>query len=107
VENLPVGAQQRVEIVKGADAGRSRADPRRADRRADPQETEGLFRVIRSLAGSGRSVLFITHKLKEVLTIADRITVMRLGKVVGTHYASGDHRGRAGDHMVGRAVELV
>ena len=49
-----------------------------------PQESEGLFTVIRSLAESGRSVLFITHKLKEVLAVADRITVMRLGKVVGT-----------------------
>ena len=48
-----------------------------------PQETEGLFKVIRSLAESGRSVLFITHKLKEVLAVADSITVMRLGKVVG------------------------
>ncbi len=48
-----------------------------------PQESEALFRVIRSLAGSGRSILFITHKLKEVFAVADRITVMRLGKVVG------------------------
>ena len=54
-----------------------------------PQETEGLFKVIRSLAASGRSVLFITHKLKEVLAVADRITVMRLGKVVG-HTTPGE-----------------
>ena len=84
VENLPVGAQQRVEIVKALmrDAQVLILDEPTAV--LTPQETEGLFRVIRSLAGSGRSVLFITHKLKEVLAIADRITVMRLGKVVGT-----------------------
>src|SRR5580692_4027797 len=84
VENLPVGAQQRVEIVKALmrDVQVLILDEPTAV--LTPQETEGLFRVIRSLAGAGRSVLFITHKLKEVLAIADRITVMRLGKVVGT-----------------------
>jgi len=46
-----------------------------------PQETEALFRIMRSLAATGRSILFISHKLKEVREIADRVTVMRLGKV--------------------------
>jgi simple sugar transport system ATP-binding protein len=107
VENLPVGAQQRVEILKALirDAHVLILDEPTAV--LTPQETDGLFKVIRSLARSGRSVLFITHKLKEVLAVADRITVMRLGKVVGHTTPTGTSEAELATMMVGRSVELV
>src|SRR4051794_20606129 len=75
VENLPVGAQQRVEIVKALtrDVGLLILDEPTAV--LTPQETDELLAVMRSLAESGKSIVFITHKLKEVKAIADRITV--------------------------------
>jgi len=83
VEDLPVGVQQRVEIVKALyrDAEVLILDEPTAV--LTPQETEDLFEVMRSLKEAGTSIIFITHKLKEVLAVADRITVMRLGRVVG------------------------
>jgi ABC-type uncharacterized transport system ATPase subunit len=107
VENLPVGAQQRVEILKALmrDAQVLILDEPTAV--LTPQETESLFRVIRSLAKSGRSVLFITHKLKEVFAVADRITVMRLGRVVGTATPAETNEAELASMMVGRSVELV
>ena len=107
VENLPVGAQQKVEILKALmrDAQVLILDEPTAV--LTPQETEGLFQVIRSLTESGRSVLFITHKLKEVLAVADRITVMRLGKVVGHTTAQESDEAELAAMMVGRSVELV
>jgi len=107
VEDLPVGAQQRVEILKALmrDAQLLILDEPTAV--LTPQETQGLFRVIRSLASSGRSVLFITHKLKEVLAVADRITVMRSGRVVGSTGPAGTTEAELASMMVGRDVELV
>jgi ABC-type uncharacterized transport system ATPase subunit len=107
VENIPVGAQQRVEIVKALmrDAQVLILDEPTAV--LTPQESEGLFKVIRSLAASGRSVLFITHKLKEVFAVADRITVMRLGKVVGKTTPKETNEAELATMMVGRSVELV
>jgi simple sugar transport system ATP-binding protein len=107
VEDLPVGAQQRVEIVKALmrDVKALILDEPTAV--LTPQETEGLFKIIRSLAESGRSVLFITHKLKEVLAVADRITVMRLGKVVGQTTPGQTSEAELASMMVGRSVQLV
>ena len=62
---------------------------------------------MRSLAASGRSILFITHKLKEVLAVADRITVMRLGAVIGTTTPQTTTESELASMMVGRSVELV
>ncbi|HEV2362559.1 MAG TPA: ATP-binding cassette domain-containing protein, partial [Acidimicrobiales bacterium] len=72
-----------------------------------PSETEGLFRIMRSLAAAGRSIVFITHKLKEVLAIADRITVMRHGKVVGATTPSESGEAQLASMMVGRSVMLT
>ncbi len=107
VENLPVGAQQRVEILKALvrDAQVLILDEPTAV--LTPQETEALFKIIRSLAASGRSVLFITHKLKEVLAVADRITVMRLGRVAGRTTPAQSGEAELASMMVGREVELV
>ncbi|MGK3984903.1 ABC transporter ATP-binding protein [Sorangium sp. So ce136] len=106
VEDLPVGVQQRVEIIK---ALYRKAEILILDEPTavlTPQEAEELFRVLRALTAQGVSVLFITHKLKEVLAVADRVTVMRAGKVVGAAVpAETDERGLAAT-MVGREVAL-
>ena len=84
VENLPIGMQQRVEILKALDRDAQVLILDEPTAVLTPQETESLFAIMRSLKAQGKSIIFITHKLKEVLAIADRITVMRLGEVVGT-----------------------
>ena len=84
VQDLPVGVQQRVEILK---ALYRHADILILDEPTavlTPQETRDLFGVIRSLVAGGKTVIFITHKLREVMEISDRVTAMRDGKVVGT-----------------------
>jgi len=106
VEDLPVGIQQRVEIVK---ALYRRAKILVLDEPTavlTPQEVEGLVRVMRQLTERGVSIIFITHKLKEVLAVADRISVMRRGQLVGTTTpAETDEHGLA-EMMVGREVIL-
>ncbi len=106
VEDLPVGVQQRVEIIKALtrNAGVLILDEPTAV--LTPREIDDLIRVMRELRDGGTSIVFITHKLREVKTVADRITVIRRGKVVGE--ASPD----AGESelaamMVGRDVQLV
>ena len=96
VEDLPVGVQQRVEIIKVL---YREADILILDEPTavlTPQEVEELFKIIRSLVAQGKSIIFITHKLKEVLAIADRITVLRRRAGGGQHHAGGDDRGAAG-----------
>src|SRR4029434_4367609 len=84
IEDLPVGVQQRVEIIKAL-ANEAQVlildEPTAVLTR---QESDELMGIMRSLRDNGTSIVFITHKLKEVLAIADRITVIRRGKVVGT-----------------------
>jgi simple sugar transport system ATP-binding protein len=106
VENLPVGIQQRVEIIKALshDAELLILDEPTAV--LTPQEIEALMEIMRSLADAGKSILFITHKLKEVKAIADVITVIRLGKVVGTADPSMSE-GELASMMVGREVTLT
>jgi general nucleoside transport system ATP-binding protein len=106
VEDLPVGVQQRVEIVKALmrDAQILILDEPTAV--LTPQETEELFTVMRGLKEAGKSVVFITHKLNEVRAIADRITVIRRGKVVGAAEPTATARELAA-LMVGRDVRLV
>ena len=107
VEDLPVGVQQRVEILKALQRNAHVLILDEPTAVLTPQETEALFKIMRSLAASGRSILFITHKLKEVLSIADRVTVMRLGRVVGTTTPSESSEAQLASMMVGRSVELV
>jgi ABC-type uncharacterized transport system ATPase subunit len=106
VENLSVGVQQRVEIVKVL---YREADILILDEPTavlTPQEADDLFKVIRSLVERGKSVIFITHKLKEVLAIADRITVLRRGKVVGNADPGQTTEAELAKMMVGREVIL-
>jgi simple sugar transport system ATP-binding protein len=84
VENLPVGAQQRVEIVKALTRDVDLLILDEPTAVLTPQETDELLGVMRTLTGAGKSIVFITHKLKEVKAIADRITVIRRGRTVAT-----------------------
>ncbi len=106
VEDLPVGIQQRVEIIKLLYRN---ADILILDEPTAvlvPQEVEGLVEVIRSLVGQGKSVIFISHKLKEVLEISDRIVVLQRGRSVGTTTPSESDERRLASMMVGRDVIL-
>ncbi len=105
VEELPVGIQQRVEIIKALlrDASTLVLDEPTAV--LTPGETEDLFRIMRELREGGRSIVFISHKLKEVQSIADNITIIRRGQVVGERPPSTTGAELAA-LMVGRAVQL-
>jgi simple sugar transport system ATP-binding protein len=105
VENLPVGVQQRVEIIK---ALVRQADVLILDEPTSvltPGETEELFTIMRQLKAGGRSIIFISHKLKEVQAIADTVTVIRRGRVVGELPPTASDSELAA-LMVGRNVEL-
>ena len=107
IKDLPVGVQQRVEIIKVL---YRQADILILDEPTavlTPQEVEELFKVLRSLAARGKSIIFITHKLKEVMALADRITVLRNGRVVGTVTPQQTDPMRLAEMMVGREVSLV
>jgi general nucleoside transport system ATP-binding protein len=107
IENLSVGWQQRVEILKALyrDARILVLDEPTAV--LTPQETEEIFAVLRRLAAEGHSIIFISHKLYEVLAIADRITVIRRGKVVGERVPSETDEEDLAELMVGRNVQLT
>ena len=107
VEALSVGWQQRVEILKALyrDARILVLDEPTAV--LTPQETTEIFAVLRRLAEAGHSIIFISHKLYEVLEIADRITVIRRGKVVGSRIPSETNEEDLAELMVGRNVQLV
>src|SRR5271165_947302 len=106
VENLPVGIQQRVEIVKALHRDASIVILDEPTAVLTPGETEELFRIMRDLKKAGKSIIFISHKLKEVQTIADRITVIRRGQVVGSPPPTASDAELA-SLMVGRIVELT
>ena len=107
VGSLSVGWQQRVEILKALyrDAKILVLDEPTAV--LTPQETEEIFEVLRRLAAEGHSIVFISHKLYEVLEIADRITVIRRGKVVGQRIPSETNEEDLAELMVGREVSLT
>jgi simple sugar transport system ATP-binding protein len=106
IEELPVGVQQRVEILKALanDAKYLILDEPTAV--LTPQETDQLMTVMRSLRDEGKAIVFITHKLREVREIADKITVIRHGKVVGAAKPT-DSESDLAELMVGRAVNLL
>ncbi len=107
VGQLPVGVQQRVEIIKTLYRKASILILDEPTAVLTPQEAEDLFRIVHELTERGVSVIFITHKLKEVLSIADRITVMRAGKVVGTTTPAETDEHKLAAMMVGREVILT
>lgn len=106
VQDLPVGIQQRAEIIKllYRDADILILDEPTAV--LTPQEVEDLFNILRFLVEKGKSIIFITHKLAEVMRCADRITVIRNGKVVGTTTPEQSTINQLASMMVGRDVVL-
>lgn len=105
VEDLSVGAQQRVEIIKALSRDASVLILDEPTAVLTPQETDELIAIMRLLAKAGTSIVFITHKLREVRAVADRITVIRRGKVVGSAEPSASETALA-SLMVGRSVSL-
>ena len=104
---LSVGWQQRVEILKALYRNARILVLDEPTAVLTPQETEEIFAVLRRLAEQGHSIVFISHKLYEVLEIADRITVIRRGKVVGSRHPSETDEDDLAELMVGRDVQLV
>ena len=107
IENIPVGIQQRVEIIKVLFREAEVLVFDEPTAVLTPQEVEEFFGIVRGLRDSGKAVIFITHKLKEVLEIADRITVLRDGKVAGTTTPEATDQAALAELMVGRPVDLV
>jgi len=106
IEDLSVGQQQRVELLKALfrDADILILDEPTAV--LTPGEVDEFFDVVRSLTGQGKSIIFITHKLREVLAVADRITVLRDGRVVGTADPDEATQASLATLMVGREIIL-
>jgi simple sugar transport system ATP-binding protein len=104
---LSVGWQQRVEILKALYRQAKILVLDEPTAVLTPQETKEIFAVLRRLADEGHSIIFISHKLYEVLEIADRITVIRRGKVVGSRIPSETDEDDLAALMVGRNVQLV
>lgn len=105
IEDLPVGIQQRVEIVKALTREVDLLILDEPTAVLTPQETDELLQVMRGLKDAGKSIVFITHKLREVKAVADRITVIRRGKTVGTAPPTTPEAELA-EMMVGRSVLL-
>ena len=106
MHSLPVGVQQRVEILKALYRG---ADVLILDEPTSvltPQEVQELFKAVQALKQQGKTVVFISHKLREVLAICDRITVLRRGRVVGTVKAAETNLSELARMMVGREVHF-
>jgi general nucleoside transport system ATP-binding protein len=104
VEDLPVGVQQRVEILKVLFRGARILIFDEPTAVLTPQEAEELFRTFRALTGHGKGIIFITHKLDEVLAVADRITVIRQGRVIRTMERAGVTKPMIAELMVGKPV---
>jgi ABC-type uncharacterized transport system ATPase subunit len=106
VEEISVGQQQRAEILKALFRGAEILILDEPTAVLTPQETQELFEIIEALKAEGKSIIFITHKLNEVLDIADRITVLRRGKAVETVPKEGATEESLARLMVGREVLL-
>jgi simple sugar transport system ATP-binding protein len=107
VEHLSVGERQRVEIIKALyrDAELLVLDEPTAV--LTPKEVEDLFLILRRMADNGKGLIFISHKLREVMSLSDRITVLRDGEVVGETTPSATNRQELAQMMVGRDVRLT
>lgn len=106
VRDLPVGIQQRVEIVKLLYRNANILIFDEPTAVLTPQEADDLFRVMKSLTDQGKSIIFITHKLREVLEYSDRIMVIRRGKVVGETIPADSDQASLAAMMVGRSVNI-
>ena len=106
VEDISVGVQQRVEILKILFRGAVILIFDEPTAVLTPQEVEELFKTFRALTAQGKGIIFISHKLDEVIAIADRITVIRQGRIVETMDKAGATKPRIAELMVGKPVLL-
>jgi general nucleoside transport system ATP-binding protein len=106
IADLDVGAQQRVEIIKALYRSADILILDEPTAVLTPQEADDLVRVMRTLTAQGKSLIFITHKLREVLEVADRIVVLRAGRVVGETVPQTASEASLAAMMVGRSVIL-
>ena len=107
VWQLGVGEQQRVEIIKALYRGASLLILDEPTAVLTPQEAEQLFEVLREMRKDGKAVVFISHKLKEVTELSDRVTVLRNGSVIGTVKTADTNSNALAKLMVGRDVRLT
>jgi simple sugar transport system ATP-binding protein len=107
VEDLPVGVQQRAEIIKTLYREAEILILDEPTAVLTPQETEELFEIMRGLVDQGKSIMFITHKLKEVMSIADRVIVLRNGRITGEKTPAETSEEELAEMMVGREVALI
>lgn len=106
INQISVGEAQRVEIIKTLTRGANIIILDEPTAVLTPQETKGLFEILQNLRSDGKSVVFISHKLEEVMEISDRISVMRQGKYVGTVYKEDTSPSELAKMMIGREVFL-
>ncbi len=106
IKDLPVGIQQRAEIIKALYRNANILILDEPTAVLTPQEADELFVIMNNLTEQGVSIIFITHKLKEVLSVADKVVVMRQGKMVGTAVPAQSTEANLAELMVGRAVVL-
>lgn len=104
IENLPVGLQQRVEILKALYRGAEVLILDEPTGVLTPQEAEDLFRILGSLREQGKTIILITHKLKEIMAITDSVSVMRQGEMVAHRQTADTSREQLAELMVGRKV---
>ncbi|WP_233218634.1 ABC transporter ATP-binding protein [Deinococcus arcticus] len=107
VADLSPGEKQRVEILRALLGGARVLILDEPTSVLTPQEANALFAVMRELRASGHSLIFISHKLDEVLAVADRVTVLRRGRVVGGQSTAGATREALAELMVGRSVDFA
>jgi ABC-type uncharacterized transport system ATPase subunit len=106
VEDLPVGLQQRVEIAKALHRGAEILILDEPTAVLTPQEADRLFAMLRSLAAAGKTIVLVTHKLREIMAATDRVTVMRHGTVVADLATNETDEARLAELMVGRKLDL-
>ena len=106
IEDLPVGLQQRVEIIKAMRGGQKILILDEPTGVLTPQETEGLFAILRSLRDEGATILLITHKLHEIMALTDRVSVMRQGEMVAHRDTAATSTEELAELMVGHKVLL-
>lgn len=107
IDDMPVGSQQKVEILKMLYRKNDILIFDEPTAVLTPQEIEDLMKSMKSLAAEGKSILFISHKLNEIMEVADRVTVLRKGKCLGTVNVKDTNPQELSRLMVGRDVQLV
>ena len=107
IEDITVGMQQRVEILKMLYRDNEILIFDEPTAVLTPQEIDDLMQIMKGLAAEGKSILFISHKLNEIMQVSDRITVLRKGKYIGTVNTADTNKQELSNMMVGRPVQLV